>query len=332
MRTRNAADNLIAMKISILDLCIARRMSCDIGAKTLKMHVKSFSRLKSRYQKYGKEVLIPKKPGPKRFRPSNRTPDEVAQMVCNLAIKRPDLGPVPLSDELFDTKGIKIDPTTIWRILKRDQIRYTNTYRRWKPEPKLYCLETPGEELQLDACYPYGRSRKLTCFDAIDDCSRRIFARLYDRETVENAISFVSDLVASSPFRIQRIRADNRYKSKLFINHCNSLGIEVIINEPYTPEQNGKIERFHKTLKREFFWKYCSFHDADEYLQLKLNSWLNYYNSKRRHYGYGMNGLTPDLKIASTLFNSLNIINTYPQKVTLTLQQYNFCSFKLRMI
>lgn len=93
----------------------------------------------------------------------------------------------------------------------------------------MYCLDIPGEELQLDACYPYGRSRKITCFDAIDDCSRTIFARLYDRETVDNAISFVSELVKRSPFKIQRIRADNRYNSKKFINHCSSLNIEVII-------------------------------------------------------------------------------------------------------
>jgi hypothetical protein len=32
--------------------------------------------------------------------------------------------------------------------------------------------------------------------------------------------------------------------------------------------------------------------------------------------------MTPDLKITSSLFSSLNVLNTYPQKVTLTLQQY----------
>ena len=141
MRTRNTADNLIAMKTSILDLCIARRMSCSIGAQTLKMHIKSFSRLKSRYQKYGKDVLTPKKLGPKRFKPANRTPDDIARQVCALALKRPDLGPIGLKDEL-ETVNIYLHPTTIWRILKRNQIRYTTTYKRWKPDPKLYCLET----------------------------------------------------------------------------------------------------------------------------------------------------------------------------------------------
>ncbi|MFH1822217.1 MAG: integrase core domain-containing protein [Patescibacteria group bacterium] len=175
----------------------------------------------------------------------------------------------------------------------------------------------------MDGCYPFGRSRQIVGFDAIDDCSRWVFGKLYTRETAENAIDFVKHLVKSVPFKIQRIRVDNRY-GKEFREYCESIGIEVIENEPYSPEQNGKIERFHKTLKREFFWKYCSYHDSIETMQYKYNQWQNYYNTRRRHGGYGMNRMTPQQKIASTLFLSLNNIN-YPQKVTLTLQQYIFC-------
>ena len=98
-------------------------------------------------------------------------------------------------------------------------------------------------------------------------------------------------------------------------------GIEVIENDPYTPKQNGKIERFHKTLKREFYWKYCSYYDNTETMKFKYIFWQNYYNTKRRHQGYGMKGLTPQQKIASTLY--LSLTNIYPQKVALTLQQYN---------
>ncbi|MFH1427604.1 MAG: hypothetical protein ABIG60_03705, partial [Patescibacteria group bacterium] len=49
----------------------------------------------------------------------------------------------------------------------------------------------------------------------------------------------------------------------------------------------------------------------------------NYYNNQRRHRGYGMNRMTPKLKITSVLFNSLNIIQ--PEKVTCTLQSHIFC-------
>ncbi|MBI3290996.1 DDE-type integrase/transposase/recombinase [Candidatus Falkowbacteria bacterium] len=307
------------MKRNILDACIERNIKCKDGAKLLKMHAKAFSRLKARYIREGEGALIPKKTGPKNFTPFNRTPEDIVEKVKAIAIKRPDLGPINLAEELFTQYDVELHPTTVWRILKREKVRYTTEYKRWKQEPKLYCLDTPGEELQLDGCYPFSRSRKIVHFDALDDCSRWVFGRLYDRETADNAIDFVKHLIRSVPFKIQRIRVDNRYGKK-FVEFCNSLGIEVIENEPYMPQQNGKIERFHKTLKREFYWKYCAYNDSVETMKLKYIFWQNYYNTKRKHQGYGMKGLTPQQKIASTLL--LSLTNIYPQKVTLTLQQY----------
>lgn len=58
---------------------------------------------------------MPKKPGPKNFVPINRTSWQIENIVIQLAEDRPGLGPVPLSEELWDQAGIKIDPTTIWR-------------------------------------------------------------------------------------------------------------------------------------------------------------------------------------------------------------------------
>jgi transposase len=319
-RIRNTQGELIAMKKLIIENCLSKKMKCKDGAKLLQMHPKAFLRLKARYEKEGVQALIPKKPGPKKYLPKNRTPEWIVTLIKKLAIDYPDLGPVPLADKLEEIHGIILNSVTLWRILKREKIRYTAQYQRWKQEPKLYCLDTPGLELQLDGCFPYGRSRKICCFDAIDDCSRWIYGKIYSREDADSAIDFVEHLIKNVPFKIQRIRIDNRYGKK-FIAFCNLLGIEVIENEPYTPKQNGKIERFHKTIKREFFWKYCTYYDSPELIQYKLNLWQNHYNTKRKHGGYGMNRMTPQLKIASVLFQSLNFI-TYPQKVTLTLQQY----------
>ncbi|MBU1870886.1 hypothetical protein KKF17_02065, partial [Patescibacteria group bacterium] len=53
----------------------------------------------------------------------------------------------------------------------------------------------------------------------------------------------------------------------------------------------------------------------------------------RKHYGYRMDGLTPNQKITSSLFYSLNFLKFYPQqKVTSILQQYISCQFKQTMI
>jgi len=103
---------------------------------------------------------MPRKPGPKKNnKPFNKTDEETEDIAASLAEKYPNLGPVPLSEKLFDEHGIKLDQSTVWRILKRKEVRYTKEYKRWKKQPKLYCLDSPGIEVQLDGCYPYGRAR-----------------------------------------------------------------------------------------------------------------------------------------------------------------------------
>ena len=302
---RNSQEELIAMKKEILDRCITKQILCKEGAKLLKMHPKSFLRLKRHYLEKGEQILMPRKPGPKSGTPPNKTPEWIEDIVVKLAFKYRGLGPEPLNEELFNQYGIRLNQSTIYRILKGRKVRYYRDYPKIEREkPKLYCLDSPGLELQMDGCYPYGRARKLVAFSAIDDCSRYVWGKCFDKETANNAIKFVTELVKRVPFKIQAIRVDNRY-GKVFKAYCeNILNIEVIQNDPYTPKQNGKIERYHKTLKYKFFWAYCGYSDSIETLNYKYHLWLDYYNYQRRHGGYKMNRMTPVQKIASTMLYS----------------------------
>lgn len=323
---RNTQEELIAMKKTILDQCIAQQSKCKDGAKLLQMHEKSFSRLKRHYLEKGESALMPKKPGPKKGSAPNKTPDWIEDLVVKIAHDHCDLGPVNLKEELADQYHIVLDQATVYRILKRKKARYFRNYPVIeRKEPKLYCLDLPGLELQLDGCYPFGRSRKLVAFSAIDDCSRYVFGKCYGRETAFNAMRFINELIRRAPFTVKAIRVDNRY-GKLFKEYCeNILGIEVIINDAYHPQQNGKIERFNRTVKYKFFWRQCSFYDSMDILNYKYSLWLNYYNYQRRHGGYGMNRMTPAQKIASTLlFETSNTLINYPQKVTGIQQQYKY--------
>jgi transposase InsO family protein len=324
MPRRNTQEALIAMKKGVIEKCIKREILCKEGAKILRMHPKALSRLKRRFLEQGETALVPKKPGPKKGKTHNRTPEKIEKLVEYLSDKYWHLGPVPLAEHLFDEFKIKLSSVTIWRILKRRGKRYFRDYEPQKKKDWLfYSLDIPGEELQLDGFYPFGKSRKIVVLSAIDDCSRYVFCKCYTRETANNAIKFVSELINRVPFKIQRIRVDNRY-GKLFRQYCEKiLNIKVIENDAYTPKQNGKIERFNKTLKYDFFWRYCSYWDSFETLGLKLATWLYYYNYQRQHGGYKMNRLTPAQKIAQTLFYSLVLtINAYPQKVTGTMKQH----------
>ena len=50
---------------------------------------------------------------------------------------------------------------------------------------------------------------------------------------------------------------------------------------PYTPEQNGLIERFFRSLKEECVWQQqcASFEEA----QQAINTWIRWYNEDRPH-------------------------------------------------
>ncbi len=325
MRRRTLGE-LVTMKKQVLDKMICGEINRVQAAQLLSMHPNTVSRLKKEYIERGEEALIPKQPGPRKgSNIHNKTPDWVEDLVVKIERENHNSGPEDLADKLLDKHGVKINQSTVYRILKRKKIRYHYQYKRWKNDkpPQSYCLDTPGLELQLDACYPFGKSRKIAGFDVVDDCSRWTYGKLYEVENSNNGIDFINHLIRVAPFTIQRIRVDNRY-GKQFKKYCESIGIEVIVNDPYSPEQNGKVERFHKTVKHEFFWKYCSFSDSMELMQYKYNQWQDDYNRNRRHGGYGMNRMTPYQKIASSLFLSLNNIN-YPQNVTSTLQQYIPC-------
>src|SRR3989344_36239 len=291
-QTRSTQEVLIAMKKQLIEGCLKRKMLWKDAAIILQMHAKALSRLKRRYLQYGDAALLGRKPGPKTYSPPvNKTDEGIEDIVVSLALGYPNEGPQVLTDRLLDEYGISKHQSTIWRILKRRKVRYGRNYKRWKDDPKLYCLDTPGEELQMDARYPYGKSRQICSFDAIDDCTRYIDGKRYDRGFKEYCLA--------------------------------TYGIEVIANEPYSPEQNGKIERFHKTLKREFFYRYCSFTDSLETINYKYALWLKHYNYGRRHRGLGMKGLTPAQKLTMTMFQgAVNTLIINPQKVTGTLQYY----------
>ena len=54
---------------------------------------------------------------------------------------------------------------------------------------------------------------------------------------------------------------------------------------PYTPEQNGLIERFFRTLKEECVWQhqFRSFSEA----RREIARWIAWYNSERPHQSLG---------------------------------------------
>ena len=72
----------------------------------------------------------------------------------------------------------------------------------------------------------------------------------------------------------------------LFDRICRANGIRHLLTAPRSPTTTGKVERFHKTLRREFLdgKTFASVDDA----QAQLDGWVAVYNFERLHQSLGM--------------------------------------------
>lgn len=268
-------------------------------SELLEVDRKTVSRWKWQYIQAGEEALLPKKPGPKGGSAWNRTDEEKEDIICEIARNHPFKGPDWITDQL----NININQSTVYRILKRKKVRYGLNYSHQRRKKKSYCLTWPGQEVQLDTCYPFGYQRMAIVYDAIDDCSRWVFAKVMGGKTEEKTICFLKELISKAPFDIKAIRTDRGTEfSKKVTMFLKENGIEHRKNPPYTPQHNGKIERYHRTFKEEeaCFW---SFQAPVSELNYRLNYWLSFYNNCKKHTGLGMNKMAPVQKIAYTIIN-----------------------------
>ena len=265
-------------------------------SKELQVSRQSIHKWLCRYRRFGIEGLVVKKKQGCKIA-HNRTSPEVEWLVINLSWKYWNDGVETLHDRLLYENNIDLNSTTIYRILKRRNVRYTTNYphtrKKWKK--KLYAHQIPGKELQMDTKYPFGYKEGKVIYTIIDDATRWVFAWSYDKANAENTLDFLNKVFKRSPFPIQKIRTDqgrefiaNKVKDCLKENN-----IVHRMNTPYCPEENGKIERFHRTLNEKALRFGFKPSESIDEMQYRLNLFLHYYNWQKKHRGLGMDGKTP---------------------------------------
>ncbi|WVZ76623.1 hypothetical protein U9M48_024580 [Paspalum notatum var. saurae] len=113
----------------------------------------------------------------------------------------------------------------------------------------------PSELLQMDTVGPArvaSVSGKWYVLVVVDDFSR--FSWVFFIEFKDGAFGFVQDLVLrlrnESHKAMRAIRSDNGgdFRNSRFKNFCHDLGLEHQFSSPYTPPQNGVVERKNRTL------------------------------------------------------------------------------------
>ena len=83
--------------------------------------------------------------------------------------------------------------------------------------------------------------------------------------------------------RARRVMTDNgsAYVSHVFAELCQQHALKHVRTQPYTPQTNGKAERFIQTLLRE--WAYRRSYPCSRDRTAALALWLRYYNRLRPH-------------------------------------------------
>lgn len=296
-----------------LEMIISKQQSVSSVAKEFSVSRKTIYQWLCRYKAYGLNGLQKQK---RKTYPAahNRTKEHIEKTVIFVAKQFHTEGVESLADILYVAYKISLNPSTIYRILKRNNIRYgphhIHTHRKWKK--KLFSHGIPGTECQMDTMYPFGYKAGKVVYTIIDDASRWSYVRTYDTANAYNTVSFLTHVLTRAPFDIYKIRTDN---GKEFINvkthdFLNKNNIAHRRNMVGCPEQNGKIERFHQTLKKAFRY-HIPYDSSIDYMQYKLVLFMQYYNYTKRHRGLGMHGLTPMQKLDEL------------KSVTLTLQCNN---------
>ena len=294
-------NRYVMLQVKVLESIKAKQETVSGGARRLGVTRPTIYEWQSRYNRFGIDGLLHRKRKKHTSRPHNKTPEEIEQLVINVAKEYIFDGCETLHDRLEYEYNVTLNPTTIYRILKRKDVRYgeyhVGTKKRWKKQ--LYAHKKAGKELQMDTKYPFGYKEGKVIYTIIDDASRWVFAWTYSTANKENTIDFLQKVLKRAPFNIKKIRVDNgkEFIANIVKAFLKEQSIQYRNNTPYCPEENGKIERFHKTLNQKaLVWGFYP-SDSIDNIQYKLNLFLHYYNFRKKHRGLGMNGLTPIQKL-----------------------------------
>ena len=139
----------------------------------------------------------------------------------------------------------------------------------------------------------------------LDSYSRLANVKLYQEKTALSSAELLNDRVLlwyqEQGVPILRILTDRGSENKGKLeNHAYGLFLSVkgmvhSTTKAFSPQTNGMCERFHKTIKEEFFdtaIRKRLYTDLAS-LQADLDEWLGYYNCERPHSGKYCYGKTP---------------------------------------
>jgi transposase InsO family protein len=125
----------------------------------------------------------------------------------------------------------------------------------------------------------------------VDDHSRLAYTELHPDERAPSVTAFTERALAffaSHGIEVKRLMSDNHLsysRNGSLRELLNRQGIRHLFIEIRRPQTNGKVERYHQTLKRE--WALGQPYRSSDHRARALPHWLTHYNERRRHSAIG---------------------------------------------
>lgn len=265
--------------------------------KLMGIHHATFYRIRKQYKRFNLNSLKLRSRKPKHTR---AIPWKEVIKLCDWKRQNPAKSHYYLY-QLYLKEGITppCSPKTIynwWK--KRGLIQQKHLRKRRKT--KLFNKATfPGELVQIDTKYLNGRKRFQ--YTAIDVVSKWRYIKAYNKQMQKNTIDFLKRLILEAEkkgIKILLIQTDNGHEFQtLVVEYLKSLGIKHQYIWIHTPDQNGVVERSHRTDDDEFYHLTETQDMTLEELNIALEEWTKYYNTKRLH--FALNFDTPEEYLVS---------------------------------
>ena len=257
----------------------------------------TFYRWCDRYQSFGEAGLEDRRPHPGRV--WNRIPDEVREQIVELALEEPELSPRELATRFTDTAKHFVSEASVYRILKAHDLITSPAFVVIKAADEFTDKTTaPNQLWQTDFTYlkviGWGWFYLSTI---LDDYSRYIVAWKLCTNMRANDVTDTLELaLAASGCSTARIRhkprllSDNgsSYISRDLADWLGDRGMAHIRGAPNHPQTQGKIERWHQTLKNRILLENYYLPGA---LEQAVEAFVEHYNHRRYHESLG--NLTP---------------------------------------
>ncbi|WP_135451299.1 IS481 family transposase [Mycobacterium sp. DL99] len=124
----------------------------------------------------------------------------------------------------------------------------------------------------------------------VDDHSRLAYSEVLPDEKGKTCAEFLQRaanyFTAHGITQIERIMTDNAWAYRYSLREvAAALGARQVFIKPHCPWQNGKVERFNRTLQTE--WAYRQVFITNDERSAALAPWLDHYNTRRRHSAIG---------------------------------------------